>query len=241
MKRGPFVQVTETCKVLLSISKHYKDEVICDVIDMDACHILLGRPWQFDVDSTFWGHDNVVLFMWDSYKIAMAPLKQTRSANKQRSKSFLTLTSNEQEIVNFARHSNCIYPVVVKGLMVVGKEGGMIPVKVHKILNDFQVLISNKLPTELPPMRDIQHQIDLMPGACLQNLPHYRMSPKENEILREQIEDLLKKGFIRERMSPCVVHVLLVPKKGETWRMCVDSHAINKITCHDLRDYPRIY
>ena len=42
--KGPVVQVLEVCKVLLSIGKYYKDEIICDVVDMDVCHILLGRP-----------------------------------------------------------------------------------------------------------------------------------------------------------------------------------------------------
>ncbi|KAM1203727.1 hypothetical protein ACFX2J_019523 [Malus domestica] len=62
VKKGLSVCVTETCRVPLSIGMHYHDEVLCDVIDIDDCHILLGKLWQFDVDSTLKGRDNVVLF-----------------------------------------------------------------------------------------------------------------------------------------------------------------------------------
>ena len=44
IKKGLEVQVLEVCKIPLSIGKYYKDEIVCDVMDMDACHILLGSP-----------------------------------------------------------------------------------------------------------------------------------------------------------------------------------------------------
>lgn len=47
--------VIEVCKVPLSIGQHYQDEINSDVMDMDASHVLLGRPWQFDKDTTHQG------------------------------------------------------------------------------------------------------------------------------------------------------------------------------------------
>jgi hypothetical protein len=73
--------------------------------------------------------------------------------------------------------------------------------------------------------------------ACLPNRPAYCTNPEETKEIQRQVKELLDKGYVRESLSPCVVLVLLVPKKDASWRMCVDCCPINTITvryCHPI-------
>ena len=106
----------------------------------------------------------------------------------------------------------------------------LLPSVVLDLLQEFEDVFPDEVPAGLPPLRGIEHQIDLVPGASLPNHPAYCTNPEETKEIQRQVKELLDKGYVRESLSPCAVPVLLVPKKDGSWRMCVDWRAINAIT-----------
>lgn len=99
-----------------------------------------------------------------------------------------------------------------------------------ELLQKYADVFPTEIPAELPPMKDVQHAIDLIAGLVIQHRLAYRMSLREHKELQQQVEELILKGLVRPSPSPCAVLALLVPKKDESWCMCMDNRAINKIT-----------
>ena len=102
----------------------------------------------------------------------------------------------------------------------------------------YKDVFPDEVPAGLPPIRGIEHQIDLVPRAPLPN--QASVNPEEAKELERQVQEHMDKGYIRESLSPCSVPVLLVPKKDGTWRMCVDCRAINNITIKYQYPIPRL-
>ncbi|GKB25329.1 putative reverse transcriptase domain-containing protein [Tanacetum coccineum] len=96
-------------------------------------------------------------------------------------------------------------------------------------VRDFPEVFPEDLPG-LPPIRQVEFQIDLVPGAALVARSPYRLAPSKMEELSTQLQELSDKGFIRPSFSPWGAPVLFVKKKYGSFRMCIYYRELNKLT-----------
>ena len=197
---------------------------------MDVGHIILDKPWLYDLDVTFHGRSNSCSFVFEGKKIKITPLQpKPIEVSKKREVTVpkdLNIIS-QKAFERVANQESVVLVLVAKEVTL--EVHGEPPEEAKYVFNEFQDVFPKDLPNHLPPMHDIQHAIDFVLRATLPNLPHYRMNPTEHAKLQRQVDGLLQKGFIHESLSPCAVPAILTPKKDDTWRMCVDSCVINKI------------
>nr|GEY74671.1 putative reverse transcriptase domain-containing protein [Tanacetum cinerariifolium] len=93
----------------------------------------------------------------------------------------------------------------------------------------------------IPPTRQVEFQIDLIPSATPVARAPYRLAPSEMKELADQLQELTDKGFIRPSSSPWGAPVLFVKKKDGSFRMCIDYRELNKLTVKNCYPLPRIY
>ncbi|CAI7737760.1 unnamed protein product [Closterium sp. NIES-53] len=120
------------------------------------------------------------------------------------------------------------------------KQTQELPPAVKKILEEFQDVLPDDLPDQLPPYRTHQHDIVEEPGSKPTFRAPYRLSPTELADMKKQIEYLLEKRLIRPSTSPYGAPVLFTPKPDGSLRMCIDYRALNKQTIKNKYPIPRI-
>jgi len=113
-------------------------------------------------------------------------------------------------------------------------------VRPHKCIKQVLKEFSDVMPDELPPKRQVDHVIEVMPRVAPPAKAPYRMNHEELRELKVQLKELLAKGYIKPSKSPYGAPVLFVHKKDGTLRMCVDYRALNKVTVKNRYPLPRI-
>jgi hypothetical protein len=108
-----------------------------------------------------------------------------------------------------------------------------------RTVSEYRVVFPEELPG-MPPDYEIEIVIELIPGTAPIFKRPYRMAANQLAKLKEQLQELLDKGYIRPSASPWGAPAIFVPKKDCTQRMCVDYHSLNEVTIKNRYLLPRI-
>ncbi|KAK1680991.1 hypothetical protein QYE76_041839 [Lolium multiflorum] len=223
------VKIQHTVTVNFKIGP-YEDTVECDVVPMTVCHMLLGRPWQFDKKAIHDGYSNAYTFKVKDKKFELRPMTPSQiiadnakalaraqhhthhselrgeGATHQKEserhhphmserKSVLLATKSEWREVKDNPSTTIHYVLICKGLSSETNDLTNIPSSLLSLLKEFQDVFPDELPHGLPPLRGIEHRIDLI-YPPLPNRAAYRTNPEDTKEIQRQIQDLLAKGEV---------------------------------------------
>ncbi|GKA54833.1 reverse transcriptase domain-containing protein, partial [Tanacetum coccineum] len=150
-----------------------------------------------------------------------------------------TTNNNAQRRAYMLRDMNAHQNPNVVTAQVIEKKSDEKRLKDIPVVREFPEVFPENLPG-LPPVRQVEFQIDLIPGAAPVARAPYRLAPSEMQELSNQLQELADRGFIRPSTSPWGAPVLFVKKKDGSFRMCIDYRELNKLTVKNRYPLPRI-
>nr|GEU56750.1 putative reverse transcriptase domain-containing protein [Tanacetum cinerariifolium] len=104
------------------------------------------------------------------------------------------------------------------------------------IVREFLEVFPEDLPG-LPPARQVEFQIDLVPGAAPVVRASYRLTPAKMQELSTQLQELFDRGFIRPSSLPWGAPVMFVKKKDGSFQICIDYRELNKLTVKNRKEH----
>lgn len=197
---------------------------------MDYCGILLGKPYQFDRRDKYDAYNNIYTLNLDGDAHLIRCTSPTTSSN-------LLITCKKVKKVTTQAKSMAL--IFVREQQVSPSPTISVsdsPRELSILLESYQDVF--KEPSCFPPIRSIEHSINLQPRASLPNSSLYHTYSSHNDKIKKQIHDLLDQGLIKPSISPCASPILLVEKKDGTWCLFIDFRALNKVTMKNRYPLP---
>lgn len=155
LNRGQHVLVDEQAWVDFEIGE-YKDKLLWDILPMDSCHLLLGRPWQYDVKAYHDGERNSFLITKNGKKYQMDPLPDPKE-EKQVGSSVM-LMSGKEFLKVLKQEGNQGYAIFLKPKDEAKADPmSEVPQEVKGLLKQYAEAIEDHIPNSFPPMRDVNH------------------------------------------------------------------------------------
>ena len=208
--------------------------------------LILGKPWFDEKNPHIDFPNNVITLEHDGETIRFNA--DYHDQKILRENDIISAVEARQEIMNGCiMHIAVMKPLLDDYAYEIGQNENnrcndeILDAYVEELLKEFSDVtdVSDEdLP--LPGKRDIEHEIELEPGASPVAQQMYRLSYEEKAELKKQILELLRKGFIRPSKSPFGAPILFVPKKNGKMRMCIDYRGLNRITKKNRCPLPRI-
>jgi hypothetical protein len=162
---------------------------------MDVCHLLLGRPWKYDINVIHDGRKNTYTLEKNGRTHMLLPIKDKEVNPEVRN---IVLLMSGKEVLSEVKKKEDTQFIVVRKPRVVLTSTRIDDLKeeIQKLLEEFVDIVVDKLPCSLPPIRSISHHIDLIPRASLPNKAAYKLTLQENEEVKRQVQELMDKGLI---------------------------------------------
>ena len=196
--------------------------VILDVIGFD---VILGMDWLAQYYASVDCHEKEVIF-----RIPGENEFRFRGDKSSMPRNLISAITASKMLIRGCQG----YLAVVRDVQADKGSVDRVPV-----VCEFRDIFPEELPG-LPPEREIEFCIDVVPGTDPISMPPYRMAPAELSELKEQLQELLDKGFIRPSTYPRGAPVLFVKKKDGSLRLCIDYRQLNKVTIKNKYPLPRI-
>jgi hypothetical protein len=155
LQKGHQVTITKKCFVEFKI-RGYRDEIPCDVIPMDVCHIFLGRPWQFDRNAIHYGRKNTYTLEKNGRTHMLLPIEEKKV--KEESKTSILLMSGKELLKEVKKGQEMQFVVVRKPRLVLTSTiMDNLLEEIRELLDNFSDIVVDELPNSLPPIKSINH------------------------------------------------------------------------------------